>query len=105
VAANFVTGVLDSMEERRRAVLDDSEESGHGKRGLDRSDDGQTVKRPAANQGDFAARNDQQRGRGVWPHRSGSGFGGFGGFRGGRGFGGGSGSWRGGAAQSNTGYY
>jgi hypothetical protein len=33
VAANFVTGVLDSMEDRRRAVLDDSEESGPGKRG------------------------------------------------------------------------
>jgi hypothetical protein len=93
------------MEERRRVVLDDSKESDLGKRGLDRSDDGQAVKRPAANQGDFAARSDQQRGRGVWPHPGGSGSG-FGGFRGGRGFGGGGGgSWRGGAALSNTGYY
>jgi uncharacterized membrane protein YgcG len=106
VAANFIMGVLDSMEERRRVALDDSEESGPGKRGLDRSEDGQSVKRPAASQGDFAARSDQQRGRGVWHHRGGSGFGGFGGFRGGRGFGGGGGgNWRGGAAMSNTGYY
>jgi uncharacterized membrane protein YgcG len=82
IIGNFLSSLLASMDERRRAGEDDQDDQGTAKQGQ---------KRQASNQGDFVTRSDPRRGRGQWFPRGGS-------LRGGWGTGGGgvgSGGWRG----------